>query len=244
MGPASDNVDNTVYFYTNGQYKVYNVSTGVGDIGYNNIVPPMQGFFVNITGPKSLSFPATSKTSAAAGVPRSKGAADSEKSQIRKIKMILKNDLAYDEAYICLIDKATSGFDGDYDGYKMFGSNNTTPLIYSDFNSVKYAINSVQEPDSGAMIIPVTVELKTGGTYKINFPEFENLDGIRVVLKHGTDETRISKGTTYSFTSAAGTFSDFEIIIGDNTKSTHSEIPATAKFNTWYNDSYLYIKCL
>ena len=59
MGPESDNVENTVYYYSNGQYKVYNVSTGVGDIGYTNIVPPMQGFFINITGPKSLAFPAS-----------------------------------------------------------------------------------------------------------------------------------------------------------------------------------------
>ena len=128
MGPASDNVDNTVYYYTNGQYKVYNVSTGVGDIGYSNIVPPMQGFFINITGPESLTLPAASKTSSSAGVARSKGAEDSEISQIRKIKMILKNDVAYDEAYVCLIDKATSGFDSDFDAYKLFGSSTIDPF--------------------------------------------------------------------------------------------------------------------
>ena len=126
---------------------------------------------------------------------------------------------------------------------KCLADSPTTSLIYSNLNAVKYAINSLPEPGSGAIVIPVTVELKTGGTHSINFPEFENLDGIKVVLKHGMVETKINKGTTYTFKSDAGIFSNFEIIIGDNSKSIHSERPPVAKFNTWYNDSYLYIKC-
>ena len=243
MGPQTDNVENTVYIYRDGVYRVYNVSTGVGDIGYTSIVPPMQGFFINITGPASLTFPTDGKTAKDAGVARSKALSLSEKGSIRKFKLVLENEASYDETTVCLINDATTAFDGDYDAHKLFGSNTTVPIIYSELNNVKYAINSLQAPDSGAIVIPLKLELKTAGSYKITVPEFDNMDGIKVVLKHGTIETDLKMGSAYSFKSEAGTLSDYELIIGDAGKTISSEKPVLSRFNTWYNNGYLFIKC-
>ena len=116
------------------------------------------------------------------------------------------------------------GFDGDYDAYKFFGGGSTTPFIYTNLNSLKYAINSVQEPaESTSIIIPVTVVLKNQGTYKIDITEFENLGDLPVVLRHGAIETNLSKDASYSFTSASGTFTDFQLIIGYNNTPTGVE---------------------
>jgi hypothetical protein len=201
----------------------------------------MQGFFVHVstTQTGTISLPAGYKVFT--GALRSKGARLSEATSIQKIKLALSNSTQSDETIVCLIDKATTGFDSEFDGYKLFGSNTAVPFIYTELNSIKYSINSVQGPVTDPVIIPVTVEIKSQGNYKIDIPEFENLEGINVVIKHGAIETKLSKNASYSFTSAAGTFTDFQLIIGGSV--TGVENPNTEKFKTWYNNNYLYFNC-
>ena len=232
-----DGVDNTIYFNHDGGFGYWNVLIG-GSTGYSDIIPPMQGFFVHVTAPgQSLTLPASSKTAATAAPLRSKGA-----SSVKKIKLVLNNGLVPDETIVCLFDKATTGFDGDYDGYKLFGKSSTgEPYIYTELNGIKYAINSVPEPDTASMVIPLSVILKTDGTYKIDITEFENLDGFNVVLKHGAVETTLSKDASYSFTLAAGTYTDFQLIISKIT--TGIEKNTTEKLKTWYSNNFLYINC-
>jgi hypothetical protein len=93
------------------------------------------------------------------------------------------------------------------------------------------------------LIIPVSVVISTPGTYKIDVTEFENLDGIPVVLKHGAIETQLSKDVYYSFTSDAGTFTDFELIIGENKTPKVTADTNIEKIKTWYSNNYLYINC-
>ena len=237
----NNGVDKTVYFYHSGSYSYYNMTTSTGTGGSTNIVPPMQGFFVHVTAPgNSLSLPAGSKTSGVSA-PRSKKAYIIEESPIKKIKLALSNSTVSDETIVCLIDNATSGFDGEYDAYKLFGSNPAVPDIYTDLGSIKYAINSVPVPGSGQVRIPVVVVIKTPGTYKIDITEFENLDGFNVVLKHGAVETTLSKDASYSFTLAAGTYTDFELIIGGT--ATVIEKTVNERLKTWYSNNFLYINC-
>jgi len=58
--------------------------------------------------------------------------------------MVLNNGAVPDETIVCLLDDATSGFDGDYDAYKLFSSGTTTPFIYTELNSIKYALNAIK----------------------------------------------------------------------------------------------------
>ena len=232
-----DGVDNTIYFNHDGGFGYWNVLIG-GSTGYSDIIPPMQGFFVHVTATgQSLTLPASSKTAATAAPLRSKGT-----SSVKKLKLVLNNGLVPDETIVCLFDKATTGFDGDFDGYKLFGRSSTNePYIYTELNGIKYAINAVPEPDSASMVIPLSVILKTDGTYKIDITEFENLDGFSVVLKHGAVETTLSKDASYSFTLAAGTYTDFQLILSKIT--TGIENPTTEKLKTWYSNNFLYINC-
>lgn len=245
---TGDNVDNTIYFNHDGGYAVWNVETGAGTTGYSAIVPPMQGFFVHVTAAGiSLNLPVSYKTSSISAPSRSKGAEASDSkgtTQVKKIKLVLNNGSTPDETIVCLIDNATIEFDRDYDAYKFFGGGPASPYIYTALNTLKYAINSVQEPgESTSIIIPVTVELKTGGTYKIDITEFENLGDLPVVLKHGLIETNLRKDASYSFTSSAGIFTDFQLIIGTNNIQTGVETLTKGNLKTWYNNDYLYINC-
>jgi hypothetical protein len=160
---------------------------------------------------------------------------------VKKMKLVLNNGAVPDETIVCLIDKATTGFDSDYDAYKLFGGSSSTPFIYTELSSVQYAINSIQDPGSGTAIIPVTIVLKNSGSYQIKITEFENLEGINVVLRHGADETTLSKNAVYSFNSAAGTFTDFQLVIGNTI--TGVENLTKEKLKTWYSNNYLYIHC-
>jgi hypothetical protein len=234
---TGDGVDNTIYFNHDGGFAYWNVLVG-GSTGYSDIIPPMQGFFVHVTASgQSLNLPASSKTSATAAPLRSKGT-----SSVKKLKLVLNNGLVPDETIVCLIDKATTGFDGDFDGYKLFGKSTTgEPYIYTELNGIKYAINSVPEPDTSSMVIPLSIILKSDGTYKIDITEFENLDGFNVVLKHGAVETTLIKDASYSFTLAAGTYTDFQIIISKITTAVKKI--STDNLKTWYSNNFLYINC-
>jgi len=234
---TGDGVDNTVYFNNNGGYAYWNVDLNTGTTGYSSIMPPMQGFFVHVTATgKTLSLPTTSKTSSTAAPLRSKGY-----NMLKKIKLVLNNGAVPDETIVCLVDNATSGFDSDYDAYKLFGGGSATPFIYTQVGSIKYALNSIPDPGSSTVTIPITVELKAAGTYKIDATEFDYLDTYNVYLKHGSDVTVLSKGASYSFTAAAGTMTDFQLVIG--TIITGVENIAPDKLKTWYSNNYFNISC-
>ena len=234
---TGDGVDNTVYFNHDGGYAFWNVDLGTGTTGFSSIMPPMQGFFVHVTSTgKTLSLPITSKTSSTALPLRSKGY-----HIVKKLKMVLNNGAVPDEAIVCLLDDATSGFDSDYDAYKLFGNVAAAPYIYTESSSVKYALNSIKDPGSATVIVPVTVVLKSAGTYKIDISEFDNLDGYNVILRHGSDQTILSKNSSYTFTSGAGTFTDFQLIFGNIITATENITPETIK--TWYSNNNLFINC-
>jgi hypothetical protein len=238
LSGTGDGVDNSIYFNHNGRYLVYNLITG-GETGYTNIIPPMQGFFVKVTeSGKSISLPASSKTSGTSSA-RSKGAFASKSVYLKKIKMAINSGTTTDETIVCLLDKSTAKFDGDFDAYKFIGNGAGAPYIYTQLNSVKYAINCVPESQEGPVIIPMTVILKEKGTYKIDIKEFENLDNMKVVLKHGPIRTDLSSGSSYSFVSEPGTYNDFQLIIG-KTQKVVDNIPGETG-SVWYSNNMLYI---
>ena len=63
------------------------------------------------------------------------------------------------------------------------------------------------------------------------------------MLKHGTVETNLSKGTSYSFTSVAGTFTDFQLIFGQTDIITDVESVTKETLKAWYSNNFLYINC-
>jgi hypothetical protein len=241
---TSDDVDNTVYYTKDGEFQYWNVFTNAGTSGYSDIVPPMQGFFVKVrSAGNSVDLPTAYKT-ASAGTPRAKGAGSPGAKKgfdMSKIKLVLRNSTKSDETIVCLIDDATTAFDSDYDAEKLFSSDKTQPYIHSVINNFRYAINSVKGPDAQPVVVPLTVTVKTQGTYSISIPEFENLDGMSVTLRHGLSDTKLHAGSVYSFTAGAGTYTDFRLIFGDLSTGIEPHPGDNGKLKIWYNNGYIYV---
>lgn len=235
---TGDDIDNSVYFNHDGRYVVYNLETG-GETGYTDIIPPMQGFFVHVTATgTSLTLPSASKTISSSS-PRSKKSNTSANQEIKRIKLKLNNGELSDESIVCLIENATSSFDSDYDAFKLFGNDKSMPLLFSELNSVKYAINCVRNSDSKPVIIPMTVVIKIPGIYQIEATEFENLGDYKVVLKHGLFETVLKANTSYSFDSEVGSFTDFQLIL--RSPDSNVENIKNSEVLTWFSDNTLFI---
>jgi hypothetical protein len=235
-----DGISNTVYYNKNGEYKYYNVKTGIGSEGYDNIIPPMQGFFVYVTATgKSLALPVGSKTFLSSQE-RSKGSSnDTKGSYIQKVKLVLSHGPNSDETFICLADNATDSFNENYDAFKLFGSNSVKPFIYSKLDGVDYFMKAVAPPATESVSVPLVVVVKESGSHTINITEFENLQGLSVKLKHGAVEVLLGPGSYYTFESDPGTYNDFTLVFENIT--TGENPPEQQTLKTWYSNNYLYI---
>jgi len=231
-----DGIDNTVYFTKDGDYLYWNVFTDLG-IGWNSdIVPSMQGFFVRVNNSTTLTLPIISKVTTA-NISRAKGEVDIESETTGIIRLELSNSTSKDQTMICLNGNATSGFDKVYDSYKLFGNNTSKSFINSELNSIKYAINSLKEPDATPLVIPLKLTIQSRGSYKIDITQFDNLDNFRIVLKHGLIETNLQNNSSYSFNSEEGSFSDFWLIINRITADINKF--SEDKIKTWYHSNIL-----
>ena|GEM_PF-4712472 len=247
LGTIVSGISNTVYYNNNGTYTYWNVLTNTGSSGgYTDILPPMTGFFVKLSsgGPSSLTFPVSSKTSASSD-PRGlhKGAADpySKGSTVQKVKLLLSKDTKTDETVALLFDDAADSYNEQYDAYKLFTTGSTSPNIYIAKNGTDYFMKAVKGPVTGTVTIPLKVVVKETGTHTLTVTEFQNLVGIKTVLKHGSIETLLNQGTTYTFTLGTGTFTNFELVLGEEGITTDVENPVKSEFKTWYNNDAIYI---
>ena len=247
IGTAEDDINGTLYYNNNGNYTYWNVlsETGTTGMAYTDILPPMTGFYVYLTGPKftNLVFPVSSKTSSVSD-PRTlhkRSLSDGGINQnFKKVKLVLTSGSKSDETIVLLADDAVNSFNDRYDAFKLFEASPDIPHIYSEMEGIDYFMKAVSGPVSSQVIVPLKLVIREPGLHKINISEFENLEGTNVVLKHGNVETSLNKNTSYSFTSGAGTYSDFELIFGSSNSKAPDKMKETVDFKTWYNNNSLY----
>lgn len=247
LGTVVDGMSNTIYYNSNGTYGYWNVLTNSGStVGYTDILPPMTGFYVVATNTNftQLILPVASK-SLVAGDTRSQHKGSStynEKDQVvRKVKLVLSKESKSDETIVVLADDAGERYNEHYDAFKLFDINSSTPGIYSVLSGTEYFMKAVAGPVSSPVRIPLKVVIKEAGKHEISVTEFDNLFDLRVTLRHGNIKTSLNKNSVYSFTSGAGTFTDFELIFGDEAIKTGEKLPFNGELKTWYNNQYLYI---
>jgi hypothetical protein len=244
LGTIVTGISNTVYYNNNGGYKYWDVYTNTGSSGCSDILPPMTGFFIKVSsgGPSSLSLPTSSKTGSASDLRSThKGiSANPEKGfAVEKVKLVLSSGIKSDETIVLLFDDALNSFNEHYDAYKLFTSNNASPDIYSEMNSIDYFMKAIAYPTSGIVSVPLKLVLKESGTHSIQITEFENLEEKNVTLKHGSVEIPLSLGTNYTFNLAAGTYSDFQLLFGSIL--TPVEDVEVSSMKIWYSNNFLYL---
>ena len=207
----------------------------------------MTGFYVltSSTSFNQLNLPVASKTSSAAD-PRTmhkKSFGGSVTTQsFQKVKLVLTSGSKTDETIVLLADDAVNSFNEHYDAIKLFNAGSSAPDIYSEMNVLDYFMKAVESPGTSQVIVPLKLILKESGVHTINISEFESLEGIKVVLKHGSVETDLNKNVSYSFNSGEGTYTDFELVIGGaDSKAPVEEVATSVVFRTWYSKNSLYL---
>jgi hypothetical protein len=109
---------------------------GVGTNGGTNMIAPGQGFFVRAFAPGILGM---NRVQTPFNTPFFKNTEGTGNDVVR-LRLFNKNNT--DETVVRIVPEATQGFDGDWDAFKLFGSNNDACQIFTKSSDL-LSINSI-----------------------------------------------------------------------------------------------------
>ena len=152
------NIDASVYIYDGaaGQYKSWNGSTG--DLS-EGIIPPMNGFFIKASVGASLTIPNSSRKHTSTNFYKEK--------EYGKDLLVLKveGNGFKDKTYIHFNENASTGFDNEFDAYKLLGIYEA-PQLYTKTGNTKLSIN-VLPYSNEEITIPLNLKVGKETEYKI-----------------------------------------------------------------------------
>ena len=242
----SGSVGQTVYFTSGNKWISYLKGAGSTNTA-TNLIPPLQGFFVkaDATG-ATVSFPADAKVNSTQARYKSSDdeqATSSDEIIYPKVKLELNSTIVSDETIIWFNDKATTGFDEKYDGYKLFSSEAAFGQLYSVLGGMNYVINGIPLP-AYSYSVPLGVKIVQAGTYSLLKKDFVQPDGFDIYLidKASNYTVNLKNTDKYSFVSDAGTFTDrFVIKIISMTTGIADPELTNKNFNIYYSNGNINI---
>ena len=202
-------VDNAIYFTNNGSIQTY--VGGVG-IGASEFIPPMQGFFVKANAANGR---VIFDNAARVHNPdllrykkKSTGENLSESDTISLVRLRITVPEDSSELVVRFNKKATSSFDKELDAY-TFGRTMGDINMWTTTGGIDYCINGLAFPET-TIEVPVGVNLKISGTFKLSTNEIKNLEIYNITLKDlNTNQVAdLKKGDYIEFTSDAGMIED------------------------------------
>ena len=151
--------------------------------GASPFIPPMQAFWVQTTATGSLTIDNTARVVnpdlAPYNAPTFYRLGGNKASTI---KLAVSNGTVRDEAIVRFAEIANDSMESEFDMRKVRNDGNT-PSLFSKISGTDYSINSMGENFENK-IIPLGLEVKTSGIYKINTIELYDFDDeISVVLE-------------------------------------------------------------
>ena len=165
----SANLGSAIYLYNNGIWEYYLDDSPSGhSTNGTRYIAPGQGFFVRVLS-------GTTGTLIMDDDVRVNHATEFFKTRelIPYVKLAASGNNCNDETIIRFKESATNEFDGEYDVFKKFTSNENYPQIYSN-SGEKYYINTVSSID----LVPVSFFAGVDGDYTISIDEFDNIGNI------------------------------------------------------------------
>ncbi|MCX6307698.1 MAG: T9SS type A sorting domain-containing protein, partial [Bacteroidia bacterium] len=206
-------IEPSIYYRTNAgsvnsggdaawSYKTYNSTSGVGTLGANAVIPPMQAFWVKSKAAGTLILDSKLTRSHQASNPL-RAAVATKNADRPLVRLVVTNGTSTpDEAVLYSDANASNGVDR-YDSPKMTISTNSMPEIYTLAGSEPLAINGLNSI-SGNMELPLGFKTDQSNTFSIKASEITNLEmGAKLILKDnvfGTEQD-LTDGSAYSFTS-------------------------------------------
>jgi len=211
-------VNNAIYFTNNGRIASY--VGGLGDNGGTGTIPPMQGFFVKANANSSISLRPGARVHNIEQLRYKKGPEEYENSTdtISFIRLKIQDSRDSTDLVVRFNKKATAGIDKEFDAYE-FSKTSGDINIWTSTGGIAFSINGLPFPES-TMEIPVGVNSKISGIFRLSLSEINKLDDYSVLLKDNLTGKIIDlkKGEYCEFTSQTGLSENRFIVVV--TKST------------------------
>jgi hypothetical protein len=193
---------------------VSKIGTSLGGTPVTNFIPPMQAFWVRVSGAGSGTLAFDNSMRSHSATSNLLKAPTASKTTQQVLRLQVSNGVNNDEAIIIFNENATNGFD-DYDSPKMSNANASIPEIYTMVGSEKLVIN-------GLTSVAPNEELALGFTtgqsnsFSIKATQISNFDaGTRIYLRDNllNTEQELTNTTDYTFSSdIASTSSRFSVV--------------------------------
>jgi hypothetical protein len=155
------NIDNAIYFRTNGNYGSY--INGVGTNGGTQYIPPMQAFWVRVsTGQTTGNLACNNNV-------RIHNSHNIYKNTLDNTLLItFSNDTngLTDQTYVRFDPGATDSFDSQNDAYKMFAADVNYPQVYTNNGTDDMSINTLSEL-TGVRDVPLGFKSSVNGQFTI-----------------------------------------------------------------------------
>lgn len=197
-------VNDAIYFTNNGTISSY--VNGIGDLGGTGSIPPLQGFFVKAEANSSITLPASARTYDQFQLRYKKGieATTSGSDTISFVRLKIGNPSDSTELVVRFNAKATYGFDKQFDAYK-FSKTSGAVSMWTSTGTISYSINGLPFPET-SIDLPVGVNVKVAGTYRVSSPELNKLDNYNITLKDiNTGQTvDLKSGGSIDFNASTG----------------------------------------
>ncbi len=169
----------------------------------NNLVPPMQAFWVRSTG-GTITFKNAMRSHNTGGINALKAPKISV-NEIQLLRLNVTNGATADEAVIYASRDASNAFD-TYDAPKYFNlAGSDQPEIYTQAGNEKLVINALNEITVGTEI-PLGFVTEKGNDFTISASEFSNFGSeMQIILKDKQKNTEfnLTSGQAYEFSSDA-----------------------------------------
>jgi hypothetical protein len=191
-GWTKTNVNDAMYLHVNSTTWATYIN-GAGVNGGTNYVAPGQGFFVNVAEGQSLGTLAMNDD-----VRVHNNTSFFKANNENLVRLEVSGNGFTDETIIRISEQASTGFDSNFDAYKLFGDSDNAAQIYSAIGD-RLAINTIPEANN----VPLGIKVNSDGVFTIAATEV--LDFTTVLLED-TETGAITDltSTTYSFNLLSG----------------------------------------
>jgi hypothetical protein len=165
-----DDITSSAYFYDPVLSGYATITQAGGTTNTSStLIPPMQGFFVEVdaSGDGSLTLPASTLTHGGQAFYKSKYI------QNNIVRLAINNDEYYDETLIYFNDNASNKYEPAYDAHKLLATTPGVPQLYTGTGEHQLAINVLNEMP---VSVPLFVYSTKQATLTLKVVELENLN--------------------------------------------------------------------
>lgn len=238
VGTYTSNVSNAIYFTNRDKMAAYVGGTSVN--GGTEFIPPLQGFFVKSTSPGGyVDFVPEARVHSPDQMRYKKKSADvsgkgNDTISFFRLRLATPGDST--DVVVRFNKMATDGFDRELDAY-TFNREMGNFNIWTTTGNTDYCINALPFPVE-SVIIPIGVNIKIPGTYKLSSAELKKLDLYNITLTDlmTSQVADLKKGEYVEFTSDAGLTENRFIITVTKSATDIAETLEAGKFFAVYTD--------